>query len=142
MAETPRRKRKALLLRYEAGDGAAPVVTAKGQGLLAEKIVALAVLFFAQSLRSGAGGPASTDAAPRRPARVAAIAIGLLACLAVLPWAGFVVAVAAYLAFLVGWVERRSRLETVLVPIGTSVALWLVFKVWLRVPLPAGPWGF
>lgn len=42
MSETPRSRRKAVALRYDPPKDAAPVVTAKGQGVLAEKIVELA----------------------------------------------------------------------------------------------------
>ncbi|MBD8497045.1 EscU/YscU/HrcU family type III secretion system export apparatus switch protein [Paenibacillus arenosi] len=40
---TPQKRGKAVALSYEPGQATAPVVVAKGQGLLAERIVATAV---------------------------------------------------------------------------------------------------
>jgi hypothetical protein len=108
---------------------------------LGAAIVVLSLIVLMQSLVEPAAGQAGPIAAGR-PGRVVAIVAGLLVCLALLTRVGFVVAIAAYLAFLIGWVERRSLTETVLVSLGASGALWLVFKVWLKVPLPVGPWGF
>ena len=42
MSDTPSRPRLAVALEYEAGSREAPRVTARGRGLLAERIVALA----------------------------------------------------------------------------------------------------
>jgi hypothetical protein len=104
-------------------------------------IVALAVFQLVQSFRAPAAAAAG-EGAPRRTARVGLIVGGLFLCLAALPWVGFPVAIAAYLAYLVGFVERRPIGDVLLVAFGASLALWLIFKVWLRVPLPVGPWGF
>mgnify|MGYP000096425104 CR=1 FL=1 len=104
-------------------------------------IVVLAGLLFWQSFAE-AGPVAVPEDGEGRTGRVVAIALGLLVCLAVMPYVGFTAAIAGYLAFLLGWVERRSGLETALLSIGTSASLWVIFKAWLGVPLPAGPWGF
>ncbi|MGH6816068.1 MAG: tripartite tricarboxylate transporter TctB family protein [Hyphomicrobiaceae bacterium] len=77
-----------------------------------------------------------------RRSKAPAIALGLFACIALLEWLGFVAAIALYLVFLIGVVERRSPVETLTVPPISTFALWLVFGWWLRVPLPKGPWGF
>jgi flagellar biosynthesis protein len=43
MNDTPKKRRqKAVALRYEAGQDRAPKVTAKGQGILAERIIEIA----------------------------------------------------------------------------------------------------
>jgi flagellar biosynthesis protein len=42
MAETPRSMRRAVALRYDAPRDKAPVVVAKGQGTMAERIIELA----------------------------------------------------------------------------------------------------
>jgi hypothetical protein len=104
-------------------------------------IVILAGLLFWRSFAE-AGPVAVPEGGEGRTGRVVAIALGLLVCLAVLDYVGFTVAIAGYLAFLLGWVERRSSLETALLSVGTSVSLWIIFKAWLGVPLPSGPWGF
>ncbi len=107
---------------------------------LGAALVVLTGICLAGSLRRTA--PTATLAEPRQPARVATIAIGFVFCIAVIEQIGFVVAATLYLAFLIGVVERRSLLETVLVPLLTSIGLWLIFKQWLKVPFPQGPWGF
>jgi putative tricarboxylic transport membrane protein len=76
---------------------------------------------------------------PRRPLIVGG---GLLACVAVIELLGFVVSIAAYIAFLLLVVERRPAAQSAAVAIGTPVVLFLLFKTWLKVPLPLGPWGF
>jgi flagellar biosynthesis protein len=42
MADPPRQRRKAVALRYDPPADSAPVVTAKGQGFLADKIIEMA----------------------------------------------------------------------------------------------------
>jgi hypothetical protein len=55
---------------------------------------------------------------------------------------GFGVSVTAYMLFLLRKVEAVSWRTSVLVSLGTSIALFSVFRVLLSVPLPRGPWGF
>lgn len=76
-----------------------------------------------------------------RPHRAAAIVAGFIGCIALLEIVGFLIAVALYLAYLIGIVERRSAVETLFVPIFTSGGLWLIFKHWLKIPLPEGLLG-
>ena len=74
--------------------------------------------------------------------KVYAVAAGLAACVALINWLGFAAAIAAYLLYLTRWVERRSwGLSAGLAAI-TTLILYLVFRLWLGVPLPRGPWGF
>jgi putative tricarboxylic transport membrane protein len=107
-------------------------------------IVALVVAFLVQSFRSAPVPPAAAQVAITAGGigRIVLIMIGLVTCLALLEWAGFVVSVGLYLAFLIGWVERRSLQVTVCVSLGTVAFLWLLFRKWLGVPFPEGPWGF
>lgn len=74
--------------------------------------------------------------------KVVAVSAGLIACVALLEWCGFAVALFAYLVYLVRGVERRGRAFSIALALGTTLALELVFGVWLGVPLPRGPWGF
>lgn len=101
-------------------------------------LVGLVAIYLAVSFRD----PAPSMAAPSRPRHVGAIALGLIVCIGSLAWLGFVVSVALYLAFLVGWLERRPLRDVAAVSLGASVGLWLIFKAWLKVPFPEGPWGF
>ncbi len=97
----------------------------------------LAVLFLIASRHSR---PVEMESAhPRRPLVVGA---GLLACVAIIGHVGFVVAVGAFIAFLLLAVERRPAAQSAAVALGTPLVLFLIFKTWLRVPLPVGPWGF
>ncbi|MGQ0675154.1 MAG: tripartite tricarboxylate transporter TctB family protein [Rhodospirillales bacterium] len=101
----------------------------------------VAALAIKQHLRPAAA-PAPPPAAASRHGRVAAIMLGLVACILVLEWVGFVAAIGGYLLFLLGAVERRGPAETALVSAGTTLTLFVLFHTWLGVPLPAGPWGF
>ena len=74
--------------------------------------------------------------------KVVAVSAGLGACVALISWVGFAAAIAAYLLYLIRWVERRSWGLSTGVAVITTLILYLVFRVWLGVPLPRGPWGF
>lgn len=54
---------------------------------------------------------------------------------------GFRLTMAVVLAFLLGVVERRGLLPTLLFAVGLSLGTFLVFHTLLRVPLPRGPFG-
>jgi len=106
-------------------------------------LVLIVAVFLAVSIRSPAAAPAEDpDAAPPAIGRVAAVVGGLLVAVALFEDLGFVVSVGAYLAFLIGVVERRPPGETAIATLGTVGAIHFIFRVWLQVPLPAGPWGF
>ncbi len=104
-------------------------------------LVLLVAAFLAVSFRAPAHAPV---AAAERPAlgRIGAIVGGLVATLALLEQLGFVVSVGVYLAFLIGAVERRSAGEALGASLATVLAIHAIFRLWLKVPLPAGPWGF
>lgn len=74
--------------------------------------------------------------------KVVAVALGLFVCVAVIEPLGFVVAVGAYLLFLLRVVEKTPWRTSLGVTAGTIVVLFALFRVWLHVPLPKGPWGF
>ena len=60
----------------------------------------------------------------------------LVAAVAALPFAGFVIAVFALLLFLYAAVERLPLAASLVVSGATTGVLYLVFKTWLGVPLP------
>lgn len=105
-------------------------------------IVVLAAIVLGKSFASKPAELAGDEDYTPRPQRVIAITLGLFACVAALPHLGFVVSIALYLAFLIGWVERRSLLEMTVIPLAASIGIFAIFRTWLSVPLPAGPWGF
>lgn len=109
---------------------------------LAAILFVLVVVFVFRRVRGGALAELEThsvDGSGRRPALVTA---GLVACVAVIDWIGFVVAITLYIAFLVRVVEGYRWRTAAMLSLGTSLTLWALFKLWLRVPLPSGPLGF
>ncbi len=74
--------------------------------------------------------------------KVLAVALGLMVCVAVIEPLGFVVAVGAYLLFLLRVVEKETWRTSLGVTAGAVGVLFALFHVWLQVPLPKGPWGF
>ena len=80
---------------------------------------------------------AAKHARPFEPIRKPLVILGaLVAAVAALPFAGFVLAVFALLLFLYAAVERLPMLPSVVVSGVTTGVLYLIFKTWLGVPLP------
>jgi hypothetical protein len=77
--------------------------------------------------------PAPPSESARKPLTVAA---ALAVAVAALPYAGFALSVFLLLLFLYAAVERLPWLASTLASAGTTAALYLIFKTWLRVPLP------
>ncbi|HVE48423.1 MAG TPA: tripartite tricarboxylate transporter TctB family protein [Casimicrobiaceae bacterium] len=84
----------------------------------------------------------SATAATGHWRKVVAVALGLVVCVAVIEPVGFVVAVGLYLLFLLRGVERESWRTSVGLSIAVVAVLFALFRLWLKVPLPKGPWGF
>jgi putative tricarboxylic transport membrane protein len=76
---------------------------------------------------------ARADEAIRKPMVVLG---ALIAAVAALPFAGFVVSVFALLLFLYAAVERLPVVASLAVSAATTGILYLVFRTWLGVPLP------
>jgi Tripartite tricarboxylate transporter TctB family len=93
-------------------------------------LTGLAIAAAAQVVVAPESGPAQEF---RKPLLVLAI---LIAAVSALPVAGFVVSVFALLFLLYALVERLPWLNAALVSAATTGTLYLVFKVWLSVPLP------
>lgn len=55
---------------------------------------------------------------------------------------GFLLATFVFLLFMLRAIEPRPWISSVTIAAATAIASHLVFKVWLAVQLPAGPWGF
>jgi hypothetical protein len=109
---------------------------------LAGVLTVLAVVFVIRRVRAGAltrGADEDGEGGLGRPALVSA---GLFVCVAVIEWLGFVPSVTLYILFLVRVVEGHLWRVAAALALGTSLSLWLLFKVWLKVPLPVGPLGF
>jgi hypothetical protein len=93
-------------------------------------LTALALVTAGQILTAGEAGPTQEY---RKPLLVLAI---LIATVSALPFAGFVLSVFALLFLLYAVVERLPWLTSAIVSAVTAGVLYLVFKVWLSVPLP------
>lgn len=94
----------------------------------------LAALALAAVAQIVAGGAVAVQEQIRKPLLVLA---ALTAAVAALPFAGFAISIFALLLFLYGVIERLPWLAATLVSAATTGALYLVFKTWLGVPLPA-----
>lgn len=68
---------------------------------------------------------------------LAAVAAGVVG----LSTAGFSISIFLMLLFLYAGVEKRSLFPSLLASAGTTGVLFVVFKIWLGVPLPLGPLG-
>lgn len=86
------------------------------------------------------------DAEPEWPAlgrlaEVAAAVVVMILYAELLPVAGFVLATAFAAAYL-AWRLGSRAIEAVLVGIGTSVGIYVIFHLVLGLSLARGPWGF
>ena len=116
---------------YAPGSGFLPLWL--GVGLLA-----LSVIHVVASVRA----PAAAATPPGRVRKVVAVTLGLIVCVALIDKLGFVVVVGAYLMFLFRGVEREPWRTSLIVAFATVAVLFGLFRLWLQVPLPKGPWGF
>jgi len=115
------------------GPGFFPVILA-----VAFSLVCLALLVSAIRTRAAD----DTTAGPRLawPQIIGTMA-ALLVYAMVLEPAGFVLATFALLLFFFKVLERQRWLSALAGSFVTAFVTYLVFKVWLNVQLPAGPWG-
>ena len=58
---------------------------------------------------------------------------------ALIGWTGIYVASALFIAFFMRWLGHYPWWKVAAVSIGNSVAFFLIFEVWFKVPLPKGP---
>ena len=54
-------------------------------------------------------------------------------------WLGIYVASTIYIALFMWWLGKYSWVKYVPVSLGVSVAFFLMFEIWFKVPLPKGP---
>ena len=84
----------------------------------------------------GTGEPVETEPIGKPLLLLAA----LLAAVIGVQAAGFALSVFVMLAFMFAVVERRPVVLSLVVAFGVTAVLILIFKTWLDVPLPKGPW--
>ena len=87
----------------------------------------------------GADARATTGVRHRRVAL--ALAAGALYA-ALLEPLGFLLTTVLFLVFLLRAVEPRRWRSSIVIAAATALVCQIVFKTWLDVQLPAGPWGF
>jgi putative tricarboxylic transport membrane protein len=54
-------------------------------------------------------------------------------------WLGIYLASTLYIALFMWWLGKYSWIKYVSVSVGVSVAFFLMFEIWFKVPLPKGP---
>jgi hypothetical protein len=67
------------------------------------------------------------------------VLVPTLIYVALIAYLGIYVASTIYIAFFMWWLGKYSWLKTVPVSVGVSVAFFLIFELWFKVPLPKGP---
>jgi putative tricarboxylic transport membrane protein len=127
----------ATALKMQLWDGFAP---ASGFlplifGVLLVFLAAAAVLF-----ESHSGDPSSEAAGPiARPLQVIAVlAVGISG----IEYAGFFASMFVMMFVLFKVIERLPLVQSLMASVGSALVLTLVFRTWLGVPMPSGPWGF
>ncbi|MBP0482460.1 tripartite tricarboxylate transporter TctB family protein [Sagittula salina] len=74
-------------------------------------------------------------------AEIAAAVVVMMLYAQFLPVAGFVAATAVAAAYL-GWRLGSAPVEALLIGVGTSVGIYVIFHLVLGLSLARGPWGF
>lgn len=115
---------------------------APGSGFLPIWLGAALVVLVALLILRNRAGPAAAATEPGAWRKPVVIALGLTACVALVEFLGFVVAVGGFLLFLLLFVERLPVRLSGGVAVGATLSIYAIFGLWLRVPLPKGPWGF
>ncbi len=121
---------------FAPGSGFLPLI----YGILLVGLALAALL-----LESSSADLARADGADAQPQPVRTPIVVLLTLavgVAGIEPAGFFAAMFLAMLFLFKVVEKLPLLPSVLASAGTSVALTLIFRTWLGVPLPKGAWGF
>jgi hypothetical protein len=71
--------------------------------------------------------------------QVLLILIPLVVYVALIEWLGIYIASTLYIGVFMLWLGKYRILKTVLVSVGVSLAFFLMFEVWFKVPLIKGP---
>jgi putative tricarboxylic transport membrane protein len=89
-----------------------------------------------------AGGGEAQDATVGTDRRPLLVIAALAAWIAGIEPAGFAASTFLTMLFLFKVAEKLPLLPSLLTAGGSTLALTLIFRTWLGVPLPKGPWGF
>jgi putative tricarboxylic transport membrane protein len=102
--------------------------------------VLLSLILLVQAWRAGSA------ARPEWPERAGAIRVllttgGLILCVPLAPYLGFVATTVVFMVGMMVGILRRRLLPSLLTAVGTGGLIYVVFIWWLKVALPAGPLG-
>jgi putative tricarboxylic transport membrane protein len=101
----------------------------------------LSVILLVQAWRSGgAGKPEWPDKAGA--IRVGLTTIGLILCVPLAPFLGFIAVAFLFMTGMMMGILRRRFVPSLLTAAFTGGLIYVVFVWWLRVALPTGPLGF
>ena len=110
---------------------------------LALALAGLSALHAVRLVRRGVSrGPDEAAFEPGGWRKPIAVIIGLTVCVVAIEALGFVASVTLFMVYLMRVVERENWRPTLIMSTTTPVGLWMLFHLWLSVPLPKGPWGF
>jgi uncharacterized membrane protein len=112
-----------------------------GPAAMPSALGALLVVFGVLLAARGGGRGQLADAGWRDWRHAAAIAGACAFAAWGLPRLGYRITVAAVLLFLLGVVERRGAVITLVITAIVAGGTFLLFDTFLRVPLPRGPFG-
>ena len=70
---------------------------------------------------------------------VLAVLVPTALYVALIGWIGIYLASALFIAFFMRWLGKYPWWKVAAVSIGNSVAFFVIFEVWFKVPLPKGP---
>ena len=70
---------------------------------------------------------------------VTLIMVPTVVYVALIGWLGIYLASTLYIAVFMWWLGKYSWIKCVSVSVGVSVAFFLMFEIWFKVPLPKGP---
>lgn len=102
--------------------------------------VLLSLILLVQAWRAGgAGTPEWPDKAGG--IRVGLTTVGLILCVPLAPYVGFIAVSFLFMAAMMVGILRRKWLPSLLTAAFTGGLLYIVFVWWLKVALPAGPLG-
>jgi hypothetical protein len=102
----------------------------------------LAVLLLFSAARPGSAGDEAW--APRGASLVRIVAVGVTTVVFVLvmEYVGMILGTGLFLFVMLRLVERYPWTRSIGVALGGAAGTYLLFVHWLRVPFPAGPFGF
>ncbi len=123
----------------------AVAVLVEGRGLPFGAVAAPGPGFFPRALAVAVVAGRASAAPPAMPGarfRLGAVVGVLFAFTAVLDWLGFAAATFLLMVVLFRVVERHRWTIVVAESAAAAAACHVLFKMWLGVRLPPGPWGF